>query len=192
MMQIKSVWPLFIIACLSASFSVNAYASTAIPDKPDPVVAGWLEYVVLEPWQIKLRAKLDTGAKTSSLHALNIERFIRDGQPWVRFNTEDKKNDVATKTIELPIKREVKIKSHHRDATSRPVVLLSFCLNSHLYHGEFSLVDRTRFNYPVLIGRRILQDGILVDASSTFTLAIDLKHCEQLFDDAQSEKEAKN
>ena len=191
-MQINSVWHLFIIACLSAFFCVNAYASAAIPGKPAPVIAGWLEYVVLEPWQTKLRAKLDTGAKTSSLHALNIQRFIRDGQSWVRFSTEDKKNDVVTKTIELPVKREAKIKSHHRDETSRPIVLLSFYPNSHLYHGEFSLVDRTRFNYPVLIGRQILQKGILVDASSTFTLAIDLKYCEQLFNDAQSEKEAKN
>ena len=97
-----------------------------------------------------------------------------------------------TKTIELPVKLEAKIKSHYRDETSRPIVLLSFYPNSHLYHGEFSLVDRARFNCPVLIGRRILQNGILVDASSTFTLAIVLKHCEQLFNDAQSEKEAKN
>ena len=190
-MQIKSVWHCFIIVCCFASFSVNAYAS-ALPEEPDTVSAGWLEYVVLEPWQIKLRAKLDTGAKTSSLHAINIERFKRNDQPWVRFNTEDKKNDVVTKTIELPIKREVKIKSHHRDATSRPVVILSFCLNSYLYHGEFSLVDRTRFNYPVLIGRKILKNGILVDAGSTFTLAIDVKHCEQLFEGERSEKEAKN
>ena len=191
MMQIKSVWHRFIIVFFSVCFSFNTTAST-LPKHSDMVIAGWLEYVVLEPWDIKLRAKLDTGAKTSSLHALNIERFIHDGQSWVRFNTEDKKNNVATKTIELPVKREVKIKSHHRDATSRPVVMISFCLNSHLYHSEFSLVDRTRFNYPVLLGRRILQYGILVDAASTFTLPVDVQHCEQLFEDAQSDKEANN
>jgi hypothetical protein len=189
MMKIKSVWLRFIIVFFIPFFSAQA---TTQSQQKDTVTAGWLEYVVLEPWQMKLRAKLDTGAKTSSLHAVNIERFKRDGQPWVRFSTEDKKNGTVTKTIELAITREVKIKSHHRDAASRPVVTLSFCLNSHLYHGEFSLVDRTRFNYPVLLGRRILQHGILVDASTTFTLPINAQHCEQLFNEAQSEKEAIN
>ena len=98
MIQIKSVWHLFIIVCFSVCFSFNTTAST-LPKHSDMVIAGWLEYVVLEPWDIKLRAKLDTGAKTSSLHALNIERFIRDGQSWVRFNTEDKKITLRQKQL---------------------------------------------------------------------------------------------
>ena len=147
-----------------------------------PLVSGWLEYVVLESWPVKLRAKLDTGAKTSSLHATDIQRFKRNGEAWVRFSTEDKKNNAKTTRIELPIKRKVKIKSHHNNAAVRPVVEMRFCLNGNVYQSEFSLVDRSRFNYPVLLGRRILKHGIIVDASATFTLPIALQHCERLLE----------
>ena len=75
-----------------------------------------------------------------------------------------------------------KIKSHHKDATARPVVELNFCLDGHVYLGEFSLADRRRFNYPVLLGRRVLKQGIMVDASTTFTLPIDPQQCERLLE----------
>jgi hypothetical protein len=149
---------------------------------PQPLITGWLEYVILESWPVKLRAKLDTGAKTSSLHATDIQRFKRGGQDWVRFSTEDKKNNAKTKHVELPIKREVKIKSHRNNAAVRPVVDIRFCLNGNVYQSEFSLVDRSHFNYPVLLGRRVLKHHILVDASATFTLAMDLQHCELLLE----------
>jgi hypothetical protein len=158
-----------------------------VEDKADhkPLIAGWLEYVVLESWPVKFRAKLDTGAKTSSLHAVDIERFQRDGQPWIRFSTEDKKSNTKVKPVELPVKREVKIKSHRNDAAVRPVVEMHFCLKGNVYQSEFSLVDRSRFNYPVLLGRRILKHGIIVDASATFTLPIDQQHCERLLENVR-------
>jgi len=184
-MKIKFVKSLFIIPMLMIPFGINvANPVEADTDTTDSsrLVAGWLEYVVLEPWQIKLRAKLDSGAKTSSLHALDIQRFERDGEPWVRFSTEGKQNEITTKPIELPIKRDVKIKTHHYDPAVRPVVELSFCLNGNVYHGEFSLVDRSQFNYAVLLGRRILKQGIIVDSSATFTLPIDRKQCEHILE----------
>jgi len=183
-MGIKSVRSLFFITLLMLPLGITVAESTATNTDAENkrITAGWLEYVVLEPWQIKLRAKLDTGAKTSSLHALDLERFERDGQPWVRFSTEGKQNEITTKPIELPVKRDVKIKSHHHDPAVRPVVELGFCLNGNLYHGEFSLVDRSQFNYAVLLGRRILKQGIIVDSSATFTLPIDRQHCEQLLE----------
>jgi hypothetical protein len=182
MMRIK-----FISAFFALSFIVMPSGASATTEATDntPFVSGWLEYVIFEHWQVVLRAKLDTGAKTSSLHALDIKYFNRNGEPWVRFNTEDKKNDVILKAIELPLLREVKIKSHHNDAVIRPVVELHFCLDGQIYHGQFSLVDRSHFNYPVLIGRRVLKQGIIVDASSTFTSAIDSQRCEILFENGQ-------
>ncbi len=181
-MGIKSAWTFWVISLLMMPIGVTVAKSATINVEDKHLTAGWLEYVVLEPWQIKLRAKLDTGAKTSSLHALDLQRFERDGQPWVRFSTEGKQNEITTKPIELPIKRDVKIKSHHHDPAVRPVVELSFCLNGHIYHGEFSLVDRSQFNYAVLLGRRILKQGIIVDSSTTFTLPIEQQRCERLLD----------
>ena len=75
-------------------------------------IAGWLETVILSPWQTRLRAKLDTGAKTSSIHAENIKIFTRDGQQWVSFNLPQGKTKADKITsVELPIVRDVMIKT---------------------------------------------------------------------------------
>ena len=49
------------------------------------VIMGWLESIFIRPWNLRLTAKLDTGAKTSSLHADKIEHFSKNGEDWVRF-----------------------------------------------------------------------------------------------------------
>ncbi|MCH9698620.1 MAG: ATP-dependent zinc protease [Gammaproteobacteria bacterium] len=130
------------------------------------VVAGWLERITLAPWQFSLRAKLDTGAKTSSIHAEHVERFTRDEQQWLRFilHTEDNK----AHTVEAPLARDVSIKRHHTESVTRPVVKLGFCLNAHFYTTEFTLADRGNYNYPVLLGRRFLEKKVLVDPGSIF------------------------
>jgi len=135
----------------------------------DLLVTGWLEAVVLSPWKIRLRAKLDTGAKTSSIHATGIEKFKRDGRIWVRFEMPQGKFKKAGDIIvETPLLREVAIKRHNLVPAIRSVVELDFCIDSHFYRAEFTLADRSKFNYPVLLGRRFLKDNILVDAGKTF------------------------
>ncbi|MFK8067881.1 MAG: ATP-dependent zinc protease [Gammaproteobacteria bacterium] len=146
----------------------------------EPITTGWLERVIFAPWDIKFRAKLDTGAKTSSLHAVEIKRFKRDDKEWVRFSTTDPEDKSNLKPIEVPLVREVKIKRHKEAAQVRPVVELTFCLDGHVYTSEFSLIDRSRFNYQVLLGRRMLQQGIIVDPSTTFTTKINPEKCRKL------------
>ncbi len=148
-----------------------------------PVIAGWLENVVLLPTDkgLSMRAKLDSGAKTSSLHAFDIKRIEKNGEEWVQFKTGSlKKDDEKTVSLELPVMREVKIKRHFSKAQERPVVELTFCLDSRVYRTQFSLVDRSKFNYPVLLGRRLLKQNILIDPSTTYTLTSSLKACKSL------------
>lgn len=133
------------------------------------MVAGWLESVILDPWGIKLRAKLDTGAKTSSIHAENIERFERDDQTWLRFDLpQGKDKKAARQTIEVPLLKDVQIKRHKLPSVTRSVVELSFCINAHYYTTPFTLADRGNYNYPVLLGRRFLKNNILVDSAKIF------------------------
>ncbi len=135
------------------------------------VIMGWLESIFLRPWNRRLTAKLDTGAKTSSLHADRIEHFIKDGEDWVRFSLgdiEDKK--LPPITVEKPLLRTVSIKCKGDDCqpSQRDVVLMTLCKNGKEYPTEFNLVDRSNFNYPVLLGRSFLKDVALVDANETF------------------------
>lgn len=142
-------------------------------------IMGWVEQIVFIPLGSKLKAKLDTGAETSSLHAKEIERFEKEGEKWVRFVVEVERKDkkVERFPLELPLIRDVIIKRHRGKSQRRPVVSLKFCLNGKAYEAQFSLVDRSRLNYPVLFGRRFLKDVALVDSSKTFLTTEGVEAC---------------
>lgn len=133
-------------------------------------IVGWVERAVMLPGGAPVYAKLDTGAKTSSLHAEEIERFEKDGAPWIRFTAvlEGPKDTVRRERFERPVHREVRIKDHDDPADSRPVVELDFCLDGRRERAEFSLTDRSGFLYSVLLGRRFLADRFVVDPGETF------------------------
>ncbi|UCC13259.1 MAG: ATP-dependent zinc protease [Gammaproteobacteria bacterium] len=143
-----------------------AVAETAPADKQ---ILGWVERVLVSSERVSMKAKLDTGAKTSSLHAANIERFKRDDQRMVRFDIEDPENGNRL-TLERPLVRSVRIKEQDTDgSTSRPVVMLSVCIGQTAREVEVNLVDRSRFIYPFLIGRSALAGQVVVDPDDTFT-----------------------
>lgn len=143
-------------------------------------ILGWVEWFVLEPSGLRLKAKLDTGATTSSLHATGIEPFERDGTDWVRFRVpltdhkEDLPEDAVTELrLERPVTRVVRVKRHGEEAIRRYVVTLEFCVAGRPYESQFSLTDRHKWIYPVLLGRRFLEEAVLVDSSDSFLAAAD-------------------
>jgi hypothetical protein len=146
---------------------------------PRPVM-GWLETVFIEPWHRRVTAKLDSGAKTSSLHADNVEHFTKNNRPWVRFSLVDiESRKLETIVVERELVRTALIKSHQNESSKRDVVMMTICKNGRDYEEEFSLVDRSNFNYPVLLGRSFLKDLALVDANATFIFSGDTDSCAQ-------------
>lgn len=133
-------------------------------------VAGWLEYATL-PSGLKLHAKLDTGAETSSINAVGIEPFTRDDEDWIRFSLTDPKGRKAT--LERTVVRTATIKRHFGEKQERPVVNLEICVGSVKRYAEVSLVDRTGLNYPLLVGRNFLGGALLVDSGHTYLLPSD-------------------
>lgn len=134
-------------------------------------ILGWVERVTLEPWSFTVKAKLDSGAKTSSLHAENIQLFERDDKQWVRFvlEVEDEDADKMRRLeVERPLLRHIRIKRHGVKNQRRAVVTMTVCINGRLHDGEFSLTDRDKFNYPVLLGRSFLKDFAVIDPGATF------------------------
>lgn len=180
---------IFITAVSFCLMSMPGLAESS-DNTQDRIVASWLEKVVITTPDktMTFRAKLDTGANTSSLHALDIKQFEKEGEPWVNFKTQSLKEGDSPIKMSLPVKRVVKIKRHFRPAQERPVVEMTFCLDSRVYTAEFSLVDRNRFNYPVLLGRRFLKQGILVDPGTTYTLEVSKKSCLALQESKQEKK----
>lgn len=135
------------------------------------LILGWLETTQLSGAGMRIKTKLDVGAKTSSMQATNIVHFQRDGKPWVSFDFTDMGvNTRKEQTLrrEGPLVREVTIKRHGAANVTRPVVTQEFCLYNQIYRTEFSLTDRDKFNYAILLGRSFLSEVALIDSSETF------------------------
>lgn len=139
-------------------------------DKKPERVFGWVEKATLEPWGVEVKAKLDTGALTSSLHASDLERFEKAGKEWVRF-TVDVENEATDKEVskvfEKPVYRDVTLRGAGGE-DHRPVVVLNICMAGVIHQEQFSLQDRSDMIYPLLIGRRAIQHLGLVDVTRTF------------------------
>eukprot|EP01156_Anaeramoeba_ignava_P011314 Anaeramoba_ignava/a482742_7.p1 GENE.a482742_7~~a482742_7.p1 ORF type:complete len:214 (+),score=9.91 a482742_7:59-700(+) len=133
------------------------------------VTIGEVEYVFIPSLDIRLKARIDTGAKTSSIHAVEIKEFERDGEKWVKFKILDNNKNLIQKA--LPLHRIVHIKQESDTKSDRRyVVNMKLKLGDLEQLVEVSLNDRSHLNYPVLIGRNFLRGLFVVDVSKKFLL----------------------
>jgi len=133
----------------------------------DKDILGWVERVEIVGSELSMKAKLDSGAKTSSLDASDIEVYREDGKRRVRFVVTDDDAQESI-TLERPLERYVRIVRHSGEYQRRPVVRLEVCLDKKMHDIEFSLIDRSNFIYPVLLGRSALQGRALIDPDETY------------------------
>jgi len=130
----------------------------------EPTLYGRYENIALPELGETLKAKMDTGAYTVSLSAKDIEMFTRDGEEWVRFRLATK--DASGKVYEHKVSRISKIKGRAEEedegdapeVSKRPVVDLELCLGDVKRTVEVNLVDRSHFNYPLLVGAKALRE----------------------------------
>lgn len=135
---------------------------------------GWIEWAWLQPGDIRIKTKLDTGAKTSSIHAVDIETFEHEGELWVRFRIPlkqrpDDSDHGADVHVERPVIRETRIKEHERESIERYVVEMALCIGGMTFTTPMTLADRGGFNYPLLLGRSALKGRSVIDPARTFT-----------------------
>jgi len=153
---------------LLACFLLGTVAVVRAAQPGTVPVAGWLERARLSPGEIVLEAKLDTGARTSSIHALNLQQFERAGKNWVAFDVVGA--DGRSVRLERPLVRIAKIKSAPGTEEERPTVTLGICIGNVFQITEVSLVDRSGLSKPLLIGRRFLKGRLVVDLSHRYLL----------------------
>lgn len=161
------------ILVLTLFFSVNEGNITRCDAEVTKGLVGWVERVRLYPGDVTIQAKLDTGADSSSLHATDTEEFQKDGKQWVRFSVEDRFGKKIP--FERQIRSHTRIKRGENKADRRPVVKLGLCIGSSYMETEVNLVDRSGFDYPMLIGRNFLAGNVVVDPSSMHTIDPDCK-----------------
>jgi len=132
-------------------------------------IVGAVELVHIESADIKLEARIDTGAETTSIHAEDIQLIEKDGRRYVRFVLIDPARGERVQQ-ELRLRRRVLIKQSYGPDERRYVVRMWLTLGNTRSRVDVNLSDRTNFQYPLLIGRNFLTDSLIVDVSRHHTI----------------------
>ena len=136
---------------------------------PLPVI-GWREWVGLPDFGIRhIKAKVDTGARSSSLHAFDLHEFERDGACWVRFQVHpvQRKKD-RTVSVEAQVLEYRSIRSSSGKASMRPVIVTNVRLLGITWPVELTLASRDEMGFRMLLGRTAFRRRFLVDAGRSY------------------------
>ncbi|PWQ97516.1 ATP-dependent zinc protease family protein [Leucothrix arctica] len=136
----------------------------------DKIIIGRLESIGLPALNISdLQVRVDTGAKTSSLHADNIVKTVKDGKPFVSFDLHPDVHNVETViNCQAPISDIRKVKSSNGETEQRYVIETLVVLSDLEWSIEITLTDRSDMSNLMLFGREALGSQFLVDPSKVF------------------------
>jgi hypothetical protein len=134
------------------------------------IIIGSLETITLPDLTITdIQVRVDTGAKTSSLHVDNITKFKKKGKVMVRFDLHpDVYNIENIVSCEAPIHDIRRVKSSNGTSEQRYVISTPVKLGSELWSIEITLTDRSDMSYLMLFGREAIGERFLIDPSKTF------------------------
>ncbi len=131
---------------------------------------GWREWISLPTLGISaIKAKIDTGARSSSLHAFDISAIEVNGEPWVEFKVHPQQHEtVEFVTCRAPIKdyRQVTDSGGHR--SMRYVIETSICIGGEQFLAEMTLADRSQMLFRMLLGRTAMKNRYTVDPSRSY------------------------
>ena len=134
----------------------------------EKVLIGRIEWVHLPETKIKYKARIDTGAKTTSMHAVNIEEVEQRGELFVKFQTVDQDG----KTLDL-LKR---VNTTQKVSNTAGVISKRYVIKEKIKIGEIerevlvNLNDRTKMDYKFLVGRNVLLGRFIVDVARSHVL----------------------
>ncbi len=147
------------------------------PPTTDPrTLIGWREWIHLPDlldggW---IKAKVDTGARTSALHAWDVERVDRGEATWVRFSLHPRQHDDDhVVQAEALLLEEREVRSSNGEVEVRPVVETTLALGGERYAIELTLTKRDQMGFRMLLGRTGMARHLLVDPGSSYLLGGD-------------------
>jgi hypothetical protein len=154
-----------------ASFIVKISETTSVDvGELGVTVAGWREWVALPELGVRwVKAKLDTGARSSSIHAFDVDEFDRDGDRWVSFSIHPWQRSVADEVRrELPLVDRRAIRSSTGHEEERLVVRTTIRVVDHDLDAELTLANRDDMGFRMLVGREALRGLVLVDPGRSY------------------------
>ena len=133
-------------------------------------IIGWREWITFPDLDIApIKAKIDTGARSSALHAFEIERFQVRGKSMVRFKVHPTQKDTLTTFIaeaELLEERQVRDSGGHTEM--RPVIQTAIALGPYQWPIELTLTNRSAMGFRMLLGRQAVRERFMIDAGQSY------------------------
>lgn len=129
------------------------------------LVIGWLEEVDIPEFKVeKTTAKIDTGAYTSSLHATKIRPFLKDGESYVSFFVQGEVK------CEKKVHSQRMVKSSNGHEQLRIVIETEVVLGKRTILTQFTLANRNKMDFSILLGRKYLRKNYVVDVAKQFRI----------------------
>ncbi len=136
--------------------------------KAGPVV-GWREWVGLPDLGVTaINAKVDTGARSSSLHAWDIAAFARDGAEWLRFAVRPLQHNDGVVVAEALSAGEREVRSSNGEVEQRYAIRTTLVVLGRRFRTELTLSRRDEMGFRMLLGRRSVRNRFLVDPGRSF------------------------
>jgi len=139
---------------------------------------GWREWMSLPSLNIEhIKVKVDTGARTSALHAYYVSPFIREGVDWVRFGIHPiQKNAEIIVECEAPVTDQRIVTDSGGHEENRYVIETELILGNNVWTAEVTLTDRDSMGYRMLLGRTAMNGRFLVDPSASYLIGQNQPH----------------
>ena len=116
-----------------------------------------------------IRAKLDTGAKTSALHAWDLSLRTVDGRQWIRFRVHPMQRDEVTSVVcEAPLSDQRWVTNSSGTSELRYIISTNLQIGQSSWPIELSLTNRDAMEYPMIIGREAMRNRLIVDPMASF------------------------
>lgn len=133
-------------------------------------ILGWREWVGFPELGIsQIKAKIDTGARTSCLHAFYVEPFERDGAQWVHFDIHPIQGDTnEVIRCEAPVLDQRRIRDSGGHEELRYVIETTISIGGDRFKAEVTLTDRDSMKFRVLLGRTAIRGNYLVDSARSY------------------------
>jgi hypothetical protein len=133
-------------------------------------IVGWREWVALPELGIRrLKAKVDTGARTSALHAFYVQRFHQDGRDLVRFRIHPRqRSDRQQLECVAAVADERAVTDSGGHTERRLVIHTPILMGQRKWDIEVTLTDRDSMQFRMLLGRSAMRDGVLVDPAQSY------------------------
>lgn len=131
---------------------------------------GWREWVALPELGVAaIKAKVDTGAASSSLHAFRLRRFQRDGQEMVRFDVHPRQRSrVGALTVEAEVVDERTVRNPGGRSEVRPIIRTLIGWGELTWQAEINLTRRDEMGFRMLLGRKTLRGMFAVDPGRSY------------------------